>query len=529
MKIHDGKENRVILENLTPSQPYHLKITGIMRVSKRRYQLDEIQFWTKSDELKISLGQSGPNWINLVYTETAATSVELKMGLAKLEKPKITINHQNRYANISGLLSSTNYEFILTPFYNEVRGKESYFSAKTAPPATTTAAKKSTTKLTTTTTTVATTTVATTQSTITTLTTTTKTATIPTTTPPSTASVTTEVVKIATTVKTMVIVPDIAPVVFSTKKAISSTTKKTTTTTTTTTSTIKTTTTTTTADDGDTEVLEDNTDQVTDTPDGTTTKKEPTGSPVDDTIEEPEETAQISEPEVQLEPVKPEVTLPEDKIEISKISVTEKIQEIVEPEIVVPEMVVVSHAVVSSKTENSDKISDRRKVKDEVAIQFYESEIDWNKICQSRERYKNVELTRVCDAFRSVVTQKPDFELNRIERSSPQIPLGAPEPGQTITGKYIILRRENDFNLCRISIFNKKCFNFSPKFNVSPKFQFFAKISIFRQNFNFSPKFQFFAKISFFEKILICAQNFNFPPIFHQKLQWFFRKKSPLS
>ena len=32
-----------------------------------------------------------------------------------------------------------------------------------------------------------------------------------------------------------------------------------------------------------------------------------------------------------------------------------------------------------------------------------------------------------------------DFELNRIERSSPQIPLGAPEPGETITGKELQL------------------------------------------------------------------------------------------
>ena len=106
--------------------------------------------------------------------------------------------------------------------------------------------------------------------------------------------------------------------------------------------------------------------------------------------------------------------------------------EIVKPEIIEPNDNEIGLIVATSDLENED--SEKRGHKD-VAIEFSKSGIDWEKICNSRERYKNNELRRVCEVFRSVVTEKPDFEVNRIERSSPAIPVGAPEPGQAIKGK----------------------------------------------------------------------------------------------
>ena len=117
--------------------------------------------------------------------------------------------------------------------------------------------------------------------------------------------------------------------------------------------------------------------------------------------------------------------------------------DIVEPSLVTPEHVANDSktAIATSKISGGKKGQTRRKDSEEVAIQFYESEINWNEICDNQKEYENRELRRVCDAFKSIVTAKPEFELNRIERSSPQIPVGAPEPGHVllVNSKFICL------------------------------------------------------------------------------------------
>ena len=147
----------------------------------------------------------------------------------------------------------------------------------------------------------------------------------------------------------------------------------------------------------------------------------------------------LSLPKKQFKKQTPETTVEKSTTTTTTtVKITTKSEsKIIEPEIVKPEIIEPNDnefglIVATSDLENEN--SEKRGHKD-VAIEFSKSGIDWEKICNSRERYKNNELRRVCEVFRSVVTEKPDFEVNRIERSSPVIPVGAPEPGQAIKGK----------------------------------------------------------------------------------------------
>ena len=146
----------------------------------------------------------------------------------------------------------------------------------------------------------------------------------------------------------------------------------------------------------------------------------------------------LSLPKKQFKKQTPETTVEKSTTTTSTTvkTTTKSESKIIEPEIVKPEIIEPNDnefglIVATSDLENEN--SEKRGHKD-VAIEFSKSGIDWEKICNSRERYKNNELRRVCEVFRSVVTEKPDFEVNRIERSSPAIPVGAPEPGQAIKG-----------------------------------------------------------------------------------------------
>ena len=146
----------------------------------------------------------------------------------------------------------------------------------------------------------------------------------------------------------------------------------------------------------------------------------------------------LSLPKKQFKKQTPETTVEKSTTTTSTTvkTTTKSESKIIEPEIVKPEIIEPNDnelglIVATSDLENEN--SEKRGHKD-VAIEFSKSGIDWEKICNSRERYKNNELRRVCEVFRSEVTEKPDFEVNRIERSSPAIPVGAPEPGQAIKG-----------------------------------------------------------------------------------------------
>ena len=80
------------------------------------------------------------------------------------------------------------------------------------------------------------------------------------------------------------------------------------------------------------------------------------------------------------------------------------VPDIVEPEVVSPDEQTLGQIVATSDLENEE--SEKRPHKD-VAIEFSRSGIDWVKICSSRERYKNLELKRVCEAgFEIAINRK---------------------------------------------------------------------------------------------------------------------------
>ena len=80
------------------------------------------------------------------------------------------------------------------------------------------------------------------------------------------------------------------------------------------------------------------------------------------------------------------------------------VPDIVEPEVVSPGEQNFGQIVATSDLENEE--SEKRPHKD-VAIEFSRSGIDWVKICSSRERYKNLELKRVCEAgFEIAINRK---------------------------------------------------------------------------------------------------------------------------
>ena len=156
---------------------------------------------------------------------------------------------------------------------------------------------------------------------------------------------------------------------------------------------------------------------------------EPTQKTIQKSIQTPETSVEKSTTTTKTTTTTTAKTTAESESKIFEPKIIEP--EIVKPEIIEPNDNEIGLIVATSDLENEN--SEKRGHKD-VAIEFSKSGIDWEKICNSRERYKNNELRRVCEVFRSVVTEKPDFEVNRIERSSPAIPVGAPEPGQAIKG-----------------------------------------------------------------------------------------------
>ena len=368
MKIHDARKHTVMLDNLKPGKNYHLKITGMLTNSKKRYKLSEMQFYTRSDDLDIRLLAATASSISIGYGPTNSSAVQIKISLSKSERPQIDIDHEHFKADISQLLPNTNYEMVITTIFDGAESKEFYFSAKTLPIETSTEQMlvQQNTKAASN--------------------------------PPTTVSnsivdsvMTTKIVENETT----------------SRKTSTSTQQPTINT-----ESIETI--------SDIEVLEDNIDEVMVKSveleqDLNTQQTTPASSIVTDNNNEYGE--DVNADDIAVDIVEPSLVSPEHVANDSKT------------------------AIATSKISGGKKGQTRRKDSEEVAIQFYESEINWNEICDNQKEYENRELRRVCDAFKSIVTAKPEFELNRIERSSPQIPVGAPEPGHVllVNSKFICL------------------------------------------------------------------------------------------